>query len=75
MNISQVVKEDLCTGCGTCIEKCPVDAVYLNNDNKAEINKTRCIGCGICAHFCPEGAISLLEGMRKVYEAVPKLRS
>ncbi|MFX0036848.1 MAG: ATP-binding protein [Candidatus Hermodarchaeota archaeon] len=69
------VDEGLCTGCETCIKKCPVDAINLNNDIKAEINKTRCIGCGICAHFCPEGAISLLEGMRKVYEAVPRLRN
>ncbi len=40
----------------------------------AVVNKDRCIGCGVCAHFCPENAIMLLEGMRKVYVAPPRLR-
>ncbi len=66
------VNEDLCVGCGTCVEKCTVGAIYLNENEKAEVDNTRCIGCGLCAHFCPQGAISLLEGMRKVY--VPPLR-
>jgi ferredoxin len=66
------VNEDICIGCGTCVEKCTVGAIYLNENEKAEVDNTRCIGCGLCAHFCPQGAISLLEGMRKVY--VPPLR-
>ena len=69
------VDESLCIGCGTCVEKCPVDAMSLNDNNKAEVNKALCIGCGVCAHFCPEDAISLLEGLRKVYDPLPKLRS
>jgi len=67
--------EDLCVGCGTCVEKCPVDAIELNDDGKAERNENWCIGCGICAHFCPEGAISLLEGQRTVFVPPPKLRN
>ena len=39
-----------------------------------EINEKRCIGCGVCAHYCPENAISLLEGWRKVYEPLPRLK-
>lgn len=66
------VHEELCVGCGTCVEKCTVGAIYLNDNEKAEVDKVRCIGCGLCAHFCPQGAIELLEGMRKVY--VPPLR-
>lgn len=66
------VHEELCIGCGTCVEKCTVGAIYLNDNDKAEVDKARCIGCGLCAHFCPQGAIELLEGMRTVY--VPPLR-
>ena len=69
------VNEETCIGCGTCVEKCPVKSVELNDDNKAEVNSAYCIGCGVCAHFCPEGSISLLEGMRKVYIPPPILRS
>ena len=66
--------EELCTGCGTCVEKCPVDALKLNDEGKAERNEAWCIGCGICAHFCPESAIKMLEGPRTVYVPPPKLR-
>jgi len=73
-NFLSQIDPDLCSGCGTCIEKCPVDAIKLNDNDVAEVNAEYCIGCGVCAHFCPENAITLLEGMRKVYVAPPKLR-
>lgn len=68
------IDKDKCIGCGTCVEKCPVEAIQGDDNNKAECNKEWCIGCGVCAHFCPENAISLLEGMRKVFVPVPRLR-
>jgi NAD-dependent dihydropyrimidine dehydrogenase PreA subunit len=73
-NFLSEINEETCIGCGTCIEKCPVDAITLNENDKAERNPEWCIGCGICAHFCPESAISLLEGKRKVFVPPPKLR-
>ncbi|MHA1296106.1 MAG: 4Fe-4S binding protein [Promethearchaeota archaeon] len=57
------------------MERCPVSAIELNDDNKAERREEWCIGCGVCAHFCPEGAISLKEGPRKVFVPPPRLRS
>ncbi len=73
-NFLSNIDQELCSGCGTCIKKCPVDAIELNEENKAERNPDWCIGCGICARFCPESAISLLEGKRTVYVPPPKLR-
>ena len=64
---------EICIGCGTCVERCPMDAISLNDDNKAEVNESNCIGCGICARFCPENAISLQEGMRRVYVPPPRI--
>jgi len=73
-NFLSQVDSDICSGCGTCVEKCPVDAIKLNDSDIAEVNAEYCLGCGVCAHFCPENAITLLEGMRKVYVAPPRLR-
>lgn len=73
-NYISIINKDLCVGCGTCVEKCPIEAIELNDENKAERNPDWCIGCGVCAHFCPENAISLHEGMRKVYIPPPRLR-
>lgn len=50
---------DKCIGCGTCEEKCPMEAIALNSDEKAEVKEERCIGCGVCARFCPEEAIKI----------------
>ncbi|MHA1488891.1 MAG: 4Fe-4S binding protein [Promethearchaeota archaeon] len=69
------IDQEICVGCGTCVERCPVDAIALNDNNKAERNEDWCIGCGICARFCPESAISLIEGQRIVSVLPPKLRA
>jgi len=74
-NFISIINKDSCVGCGTCVEKCPVGAIELNGDDKAERNPDWCIGCGVCVHFCPENAISLKEGMRKIYVPPPRLRS
>ena len=66
------VDQEICTGCGTCVEKCYSGAKELNDEGKAETNEERCIGCGICAAFCPEGAISLVERQRIVRLAPPR---
>jgi Na+-translocating ferredoxin:NAD+ oxidoreductase RNF subunit RnfB len=67
------INEDLCTGCGICVEKCSVEAIHLNTENVAIVNEILCIGCGVCAHFCPENAVTLIQGMRRVYVPPPKL--
>ncbi len=73
-NYLSKIDKDKCIGCGTCLEKCPTEAIQGDDNNKAERKAEWCIGCGVCAHFCPENAISLLEGMRKVFIPPPRLR-
>jgi len=50
------INEALCTGCETCIQICPVNAVDLI-DAKASINEDLCIRCGKCHDVCPEDAV------------------
>ena len=66
------IDQDLCVGCGTCVEKCYNKAIYLNDDNKAERMEEYCVGCGVCAYLCPENAISLIEGQRIVRMTPPR---
>jgi len=49
---------DLCTGCGTCIEQCPVSALSLE-DSIPRVNPDICISCFCCQEICPEQALTL----------------
>ena len=68
------IDQEACSGCGICVERCPTEAIKLNDNEEAERDESLCFGCGICARFCPEEAISLKEGLRKVFILPPRLR-
>lgn len=58
-NYFAVVEPELCTGCETCLERCQMGAIALNDGGVAEINLDRCIGCGLCVTTCPDEALHL----------------
>ncbi|MCL6477009.1 MAG: 4Fe-4S binding protein [Peptococcaceae bacterium] len=47
-----------CTGCGYCVEICPVAALSLN-DGLPVVDEEWCIGCGVCVAKCPGSAAKL----------------
>ena len=51
------VNQDMCTGCGTCVEQCPVGAITLDERDRAGIDEQECIRCGKCHDVCPEEAV------------------
>jgi ferredoxin len=55
------VDRDLCSGCATCEERCPMGAIEVDGDHVAEVNLERCIGCGLCVTSCPDEALSLVH--------------
>jgi heterodisulfide reductase subunit A len=51
------VIEELCSGCGICVNVCPYDARTLDPTLKiVRVNEILCEGCGACAAACPSGA-------------------
>jgi len=71
-NFHAVVDAGLCTACGTCAERCQVNAVAAaagpGAGGPAIVDFNRCIGCGLCVTTCPAQAIRL---ERNTEEAVP----
>jgi heterodisulfide reductase subunit A len=51
------VDSDVCSGCGTCIEVCPYNAIRKTENGLAEVTIAACKGCGNCGATCPENAI------------------
>jgi heterodisulfide reductase subunit A len=59
------VNERICSGCGLCVEVCPVDARHLDPEKAiAVVDPWLCVGCGTCVAACPNGASD-----QAVYEA------
>jgi electron transfer flavoprotein alpha subunit len=55
--LSIIIDNELCTGCASCLEKCPYGGIDII-DNKAVINDN-CNLCGACVDVCPLEAITL----------------
>jgi len=53
------VDRDLCQACGTCEDRCPMDAIAVGDDDISDVNETLCIGCGVCTPTCPHDAVDL----------------
>jgi NAD-dependent dihydropyrimidine dehydrogenase PreA subunit len=49
-----------CTGCGQCVEICPVRVIKMEGDFPV-IDRDWCIGCGVCAVPCPVSAVRLVR--------------
>jgi electron transport complex protein RnfB len=58
------VDAESCTACETCLERCQVNAVRMEDDVSV-IAKDGCIGCGLCASSCPTESITMVQKQPK----------
>jgi len=63
------VDEARCSGCGRCVNACPVEAMTLvsandprkSNRRRARLDEERCLGCGVCVRACSTESLALAE--------------
>jgi ferredoxin len=56
--MAAVVDAEKCTGCESCVDSCPLDAIEMQ-DNVAVVDADACGDCGACVDACPVEAISM----------------
>jgi uncharacterized protein len=47
--------KSLCTKCGMCVQKCPMDFIKMGNEGPIF---SGCLGCSNCCIHCPTGALT-----------------
>jgi NAD-dependent dihydropyrimidine dehydrogenase PreA subunit len=64
------IDEDLCNGCGLCIEGCHEGALQLIDGKARMISDLYCDGLGACIPECPVRAITLEEREAEPYDEI-----
>ena len=73
------INSESCTGCGRCVQVCPVEALGLVSANDplkpqrkiARLDERVCLGCAVCARACPvKGALQLRQRQRRIVTPV-----
>ena len=75
--IESVVKNDLCTGCGTCIALCPEEAIKLTINEKRgiyvpKINEEKCNNCATCYRVCPGHEVDFKQLNLEIFGKEPE---
>ena len=74
------IDNNLCNGCGICVDRCPMDVLRKNSETrKAYVKYLRdCQGCFLCERECPEKAITVLPFFEKrippAWTIVPEIK-
>jgi ferredoxin len=67
-----------CTGCGKCVQACPVEALSLVSANDpakpkkkaARLDPDVCLGCGVCSRACDQDSLVMLPRAARVITPV-----
>lgn len=53
------IDQKACIACGTCADRCPINAITMNH--VADVDQDKCLGCGVCVPKCAEDAVKLIR--------------
>ena len=72
--VNDVVKNNLCVGCGVCQSVCPCHAIQYNYARGLyypHIDEEKCIQCGACFQLCPGKGFDYKELYTNIKRSIP----
>lgn len=75
MRTIQLCDRYICTGCSSCYNSCPRNAIQMKYDQEGFLNpqiiKENCISCGLCEKACPVLSPRIITSKEpKIYAAI-----
>ncbi len=70
-NVSSVVNDGLCFGCGVCHDSCSKGCITIKHDKDGTypiIDNSKCTECGICLQVCAGHKIDIEANSRELFE-------
>ena len=76
VTLKEIIKNRLCTGCGTCISICPSSALKIKINKSEgiyipEIDEKNCIDCKMCLKVCPGYSIEYRKLNEDIFNKQP----
>ncbi|WP_024867340.1 Gfo/Idh/MocA family oxidoreductase [Butyrivibrio sp. FCS014] len=65
--IMEIIKNDLCSGCGMCAAVCPKKVFSINNGKSVVEHVSQCINCDLCKQCCPAMGYSLEDSSKEYF--------
>lgn len=72
--LQDVVDNDLCTGCGTCVSICPTSCLEIDVSKPyPKQNEKKCIDCDLCYKVCPGHSVNFNSLSQSLFKKQPKI--
>jgi coenzyme F420 hydrogenase subunit beta len=70
--LSQIIENDLCHRCGSCVGICPTKVLGLDKEEYPVVeNLSACTDCDLCVKVCPGEEFNAVQAAKELFPEVP----
>ncbi len=73
-SLAQIIDNELCHRCGSCVGICPTQVLGLDQQEYPEVkNLSACTDCDLCVRVCPGDEFSAPSIAKELFKEVPEI--